>query len=481
MNGTFYDEPELEFRNGMHIDIRFGISHLEPLDRGSALAPDRIRLGIIGNQESVDQFSAWVEKCRKGISPKASPLVTMFPGFPGFGENGPLCDFVVNDQLTRTISSRDLVALSIIGDRNDLVEQSVGRFLGEAEDLFQSTTADIVVCLPSPELLKPIDSGVETRKGPRSKKRDRPKESKLGWHDFLKAKAMQLRGPVQMVRPATYGGKVQRYRQDGTASKDVEDEATRAWNFFTALYYKAGGVPWRLPRNASDLDTCYVGISFYHDYADDSLQTSVAQVFNERGEGVVVRGGQAVVQKDDKTVHMDEGTASSLLLNALSLYRREHKNLPARVVCHKSSYFDQGEIDGFEKAISTLGIEQLDLLSIRRSSVRFFRNKPNPPLRGTAVFLDEKIAILYTQGSVDFYRSYPGQYVPRPIEIHFDKIERRPDRLLAEVLGLTKMNWNSTRFVNAEPITLAAARSVGDVLRYVKTSHGIQSRYSYYM
>lgn len=47
------------------------------------------------------------------------------------------------------------------------------------------------------------------------------------------------------------------------------------------------------------------------------MQTSVAQVFNERGEGVVIRGGQALVVKDDKTVHMDAETTSELLANPL--------------------------------------------------------------------------------------------------------------------------------------------------------------------
>ena len=40
------------------------------------------------------------------------------------------------------------------------------------------------------------------------------------------------------------------------------DPATRAWNFSVDLYYKAGGVPWRLPPTGPD--TCFVGVSFHH-------------------------------------------------------------------------------------------------------------------------------------------------------------------------------------------------------------------------
>jgi hypothetical protein len=178
---------------------------------------------------------------------------------------------------------------------------------------------------------------------------------------------------------------------------------------------------------------------------------------------------------------MDADTASELIANALALYKREHKNLPARLVCHKSSYFDDGEQKGIANATDRFGIDQLNLLSFRKSSVRLFRNKANPPLRGTSVELDATRSLLYTQGSVDFYRSYPGMYIPRPIEILFDQIDSSPEVLIPEVLALTKMNWNSTRFVNAFPITIGAAKNVGSVLRYLDSDSPLQARYSFYM
>jgi hypothetical protein len=481
MNGMFFDEPELEFLGGKHIDIRFGLSTYGALDSDSESVKSKIRLGLVGDQASIDKFTAWVEKCSGGVPAKKTKLITMFPAFPGFGEGKPICEFVCSSQMSRSINKRDLVKLTTLGDREKIVSDSVDRYVLEVNDLYENTNCDIVICLVPAELLKPIDMGSEPRFGPRSRK---PKESgkhKTVWHDLLKARSMNARGPVQMVRPATYGGKIHRYRQDGEPTKNVEDPASIAWNFFVGLYYKGGGIPWRLTRFASDLSTCFVGISYFHDVHDDSVQTSVAQVFNERGEGVVIRGGQAVVVKDDKTVHMDADTASELIANALALYKREHKNLPARLVCHKSSYFDDGEQKGIANATDRFGIDQLNLLSFRKSSVRLFRNKANPPLRGTSVELDATRSLLYTQGSVDFYRSYPGMYIPRPIEILFDQIDSSPEVLIPEVLALTKMNWNSTRFVNAFPITIGAAKNVGSVLRYLDSDSPLQARYSFYM
>src|SRR3712207_8559580 len=50
----------------------------------------------------------------------------------------------------------------------------------------------------------------------------------------------------------------------------------------------------------------------------------------------------------------------------------------------------------------------------------------------------------YTQGSVDFYRCYPGLYAPRTLDVQLDHVETGEIQLLLELLALTKMNWNST-------------------------------------
>ena len=221
-------------------------------------------------------------------------------------------------------------------------------------------------------------------KGPRSRRR-RNKDDDGVWHDVFKAEAIRLARPVQVVRPAIYGGGVRRFTRDGTAVREMQDEATRAWNFFCALYYKAGGLPWRLARESTDLMTCYMGISFYHDPASETLSTSVAQVFNERGEGMVVRGGPAVLDDQDKTPHLSPRSAEQLLSQAVEAFRREHRTSPARLVCHRSSYFSKAELEGCGATVKQLRLDAYDLLSLRPSPTRLYRPHSYPPLRGTAV------------------------------------------------------------------------------------------------
>ena len=191
------------------------------------------------------------------------------------------------------------------------------------------------------------------------------RHSTLNFHDLFKAQAIDLRLPCQLSRPDTYGAAA-----GGRApARRLQDKATTAWNFHTALYYKAGGVPWRLARQPAVLTTCYVGVSFFKSVTGDKLMTSVAQVFDERGEGLIVQGGSASYDKDDRSPHLSKEDAQALLANGLATYRREHHTMPARLVMHKTSYFNEEEKAGFRQAAEHEKLNVLDLVSVRRSGL----------------------------------------------------------------------------------------------------------------
>jgi hypothetical protein len=211
------------------------------------------------------------------------------------------------------------------------------------------------------------------------------------------------------------------------------------------------------------------------------LLTSVAQVFNERGEGVVVRGGTAMISKDDRQPHLPEGQAQALLAEALAKYREVHKTFPARVVIHKSSRFDAPEQVGFAAALAEKKIATSDFLWISTSDTRLYRMGKYPPLRGTLMILDDREMVLYTRGSVDLFETYPGLYVPRPLRIRTEKAEQTQKFLAQEVLALTKMNWNNTQFDGSDPVTLRASRSCSNILRYCSEGRQIEPRYAFYM
>jgi hypothetical protein len=482
MNIDFLGEPELEFGAGRHIDIRFGIMSYGPLDFAAPVAPSKINIGIIGSKDSVEGVRIWFERCRGEIPAKASKQPNLFPKFPGFTKEIAFrSTLVLDDSLCRDIPVGNIALVSKIPDRNERISRCVDLFMEEIQYLSQNRDAKVLVCAVPSTLLEAMgpeefesndaDALVSDLSGTR-----------LDFHDMLKARAMQqYRKPIQIILPGTYDASQNKRRSKVGRRLELQDEATRAWNIHTALYYKAEGVPWRLPRESSDLTTCFVGVSFYKSLDKSALLTSVAQVFNERGEGVVVRGRAANISKGDRQPHLPQEHAYELLKDALARYWEVHRTFPARVVVHKSSRFDPNEQDGFAAALREKGISTHDFLWISHSSTKLYRAGKYPPLRGTVLTLDENEMVLYTRGSVDFFETYPGRYIPVPMRIRSETVEQTQRFLAREILALSKMNWNNTQFDGAEPVTLQAARKCSNVLRYCSEGRQIEPRYSFYM
>jgi hypothetical protein len=489
VNLTFLEEPELEFGAGKHVDIRFGIMNYGPLDFNETLAPKTISIGIIGTAETVDGVRQWFERCRTGVAAKPNKQdatkpnkqPNLFARFPGFSaDTGFHSTLVMQDSLCRHLSANSIAGIITLQNRNERISRAADLFMEEIRYLAQNTTAQVVICALPVSLYdameaEEISDGQEDVPEPAETPR-------LDFHDMLKAGAMlQYRKPIQIILPWTYGLAKQRSQTRTKSGRELQDEATRAWNIHSALYYKAGGAPWRLPRASTDLTVCYVGVSFYRSLDQKALLTSVAQVFNERGEGVVVRGGHAIVSKDDRQAHLPESHAHDLLKNALASYWETHKTFPARVVIHKSSRFDEEEQRGFAAALADRGIATHDFLWVSDSKTRLYRGGQYPPLRGTLLVLDGQESVLYSRGSVPFFETYPSKYIPNPLRLRTQVAEQTPQYLAREVLALTKLNWNNTQFDGAEPVTLTASRQCSSVLRYCSEGRQIEPRYSFYM
>lgn len=478
-------EPNLEFGDGNEfVDMRFGIGCYGTFDYTDANGPRKIKLGFVGSEESVALLIDWIEKCKFEIPAKPSKQPRLFPPFPGFGSNHSF-------HSTLTWSSREFKVVTIPDDAkngsfNDIVSNVSTLYVKEIESLIENSKVDVVLCAPPMEHLKLVlratGDEVENASLPTADDEQPPEKRWHDFHDQLKARSLHLRVPLQYILPATYDeSKIA--AQKRFKNRDQQDEATRAWNLFTAIYYKAGGLPWRMTRSDADVRSCYLGISFFQTLDKERLYASSAQVFNELGEGVIVRGGLAVKDKDDRTIHLDEEGAYDLIQLALEAFKNEHGHFPARVVIHKSSDYSEEEHRGITRFLKEKEITHFDLLYLSESFVRLFRTETYPPLRGTLWQLDDKQSVLYTKGSVPFYETYPAIYPPRSLYIDTTYAQRSIRDLARECLALTKMNWNNTRFDGQLPITLRAARQVGTILKYLETedTSKVSQSYRFYM
>jgi hypothetical protein len=478
----FLNEPELEFcGKGCHVDIRQGLALYGPLDSDS-LSTRRIRLGFVGSQQTVDGIVDWLDKCKKGLPAKTSRQPNLFPPFPGMGDNSPFkTTLEINSGMTGLLSSRDIAKIThqssylAIADAKDLL-------MSQISALVEKGRADVVIVAIPKDFVTFDDEEDNSDLTAEFEKKEQEYETRIDLRHLLKAEVMKLGRPIQLVLPSTYDENIkQKLKTQKESVKRLQDEATRAWNFHVALYYKSGGIPWRITRYSSELTSCYVGISFYKSLDANNLMTSLAQVYDERGEGVIVRGVQVRLTKEDKQPHLSIEDSYELLYAALERYRQEHRHLPARVVLHKSSSYCSAELKGFNQAVNEQKIDSVDFLVIGKSLTRLYREREYPPLRGMFFSLDDKTHLLYTRGSVDYYSTYPGMYIPRPLKFHCTQTDSTPKKLAEEILALTKLNWNNTQFDGGEPIPMRVAHQVGKVLKYIPDTGIVQPRYSFYM
>ncbi len=444
-------EPPLAFCGGReHVSPQTGIAIFGPRSLDLTRHPAQVRLGFIGSGASVQAAQNWIVSCADGVKGNAEN-----PDFPGFkNDRGFYSELLVDAGLVETITTHELddiaqhrllrerfvAALALVSDKLRLLSERDGR-------------PDYVVLALPDELLehcKTVDySDAQAGQVHRDFRR------------ALKVEAMKYHLPTQIL--------LQRTSQAAPDSKKVDHRSKCAWNFFTGLYFKCGGIPWS-PRQLAP-GTCYVGISFFRSLGSKSgkMQTSVAQAFDEHGDGIVLRGQDFLWDeaKHGKSPHLDQPGATELIALVLRRYEAEMRQKPSRVVIHKSSRFWEDERQGFTAALK--GVRQFDLLAVNPTSQsRLLRAGQYPPLRGTSFQIGD-VHFLYTTGFIPALKAYPHGHVPSPLQVADHYGDSAVETLLRELLVLTKMNWNSAAFAGLMPITLRFSRLVGDILREFPT------------
>ncbi|WP_329614124.1 hypothetical protein OG244_13655 [Streptomyces brevispora] len=243
MKLTVLDEPPLEFSGGTrHIDPRHGITDYGPADATNT-AVRTIRVGIVGTPASIQGLRRWFDGCRQPIAAKTSRLGRLYVPFPGFDTGtGFRSTLVWDSRLERPIRDRDLQRVAGLNPR-DAVKAAVQLYAAELDVLDEEPGCDVVLIArpehlperPTPE----IDPEAPWKKAP-------PAEPVDDFRAVLKAMAMRYSRPIQIIRRSTWDPS---FTPPGGDKPRLQDEATRAWNLHTALYYKAGGVPGACPAS----------------------------------------------------------------------------------------------------------------------------------------------------------------------------------------------------------------------------------------
>ncbi len=502
----YLDEQNLVFGNMQEEkDPRLGLGYFGPYkyeeEKGST---DKIKLGIVGDRITIEKAKQILDLIKNEIKSKESNK-WLYPHFPGISTNTNFnCSIAINETWQQTITQEEINHIIQIPDVNERIGAAADIYLSKIKTILsEDSIPDVILCCLPKTIenycgISPMTRGAKVPKETEMDKQLHEfrkvnqtflsswgiittiQEKKLRGYDLrnaLKGKIMGFENarPIQILRESTLKA-ILEYQPGSRTAR--QEPASFAWNFSTALFYKANGKPWRLAKLRQD--TCYIGVSFYKDKlsGNRNTETSMAQIFTNDGQGLVLKGTEVYIDEKTKEPHLSERQAEELLGRALAEYTQKAKRLPVRVVIHKSSLFTHAEKTGFNKAMTGM---KKDFVTIsKKKGIKFMRNGKYPILRGTLVSFTENEHILFSSGYIPRVRTYPGHSIPQPLFITHDG-DSEIKEICDEILGLTKLNWNTTSFSTYLPITLGFSAKVGAILSEIDPNAPLQHHYKFYM
>lgn len=454
-----------------------------------------MRYGVIGTAEGIRRFRTWAKTLTGFIDVPApgprsraiEPQHVPFPGFAAaFHADWPAEPTHVIDDLDQAEIEQTLN----IANRHEAIRSTVDLFVARLvseNNRVESPPALWFVVIPEKvyELGRPQSS---VRKDDRvmgavtvSQRRARQlavqptlfgeEEREAEVYQYathfrrqLKARLLKEKIVTQIVRETTLTPEEFR-KENGMLVRRVEDPATIAWKLGTGAYYKAGGKPWQLADVRPGV--CYVGLVYKRsDLTSDKRHACcAAQMFLTDGEGVVFRGALGPwFQTDTKQFHLDRMAAKSLIQMVVGEYKRLHGTPPKELFIHAKSAFTDEEWAGFKEG----SVPETNLVGVQiadaRDDLKLFRPGSYPVIRGTVLYTGERNAYLWTSGYAPRLDTYMGPETPNPITVRVLRGDCPLETVLSDVLGLTKINFNSCLHNDRLPVTIRFANAVGDVL-----------------
>ena len=481
-------EPQLRFGHGqLSENPKDGLFLFGPVV--DAEHPRQLRLGVMGTPEGLLRYDRWAKRMRGFIDVPATPRA-FHMAWPGF-EAAFNCEWPDEPLAQISVDAQAIHDTIHITDRHEAVHKTVNLFLDPLlaharreesrptlwcvvipKDVFRFGRNQSVV----PAHLRQPSSGRARDKLVRSAVKSGQglllHEDRAGallhqfskdFHNQLKARLLDERVAIQILRDTTLEPEAF-LNNYGKPTRTLEDEATRAWNLGVGMLFKGEGKPWSLA--AARPGVCYIGLVFKRIPGDKQGYSACgAQMFLNSGVGTVFRGANGAWRSPvDKSYHLSCDAAANLIRQVLEDYGSRHDGArPSELFIHGRIAFSDDEWAGFSSAVD----ERTNLVGVRiRKSpdLKMFTQGQLPLLRGHALVLTPTKGFLWSSGFVPRLDTYPGWEVPWPLAVDIVKGKADIEMVLADVLALTKLNYNSAAYGSSQPVTLGFADAVGDIL-----------------
>lgn len=475
-----FAEPELEFRYHQAVsDPRDGLSIFGAFDTDEASHPKNLSYALVGTPGGIEAFRTFVARLRQ---PAFSGNLdsALWPTYPGFDAAFD-CALPATPSLDRAIDEAQLLAEVVQKDEHMRAGAVVDRYMA-AIDLIKrrDEPVDVVVCVV-PEVvyrncrpLSRVPSGTGERLRPADRRARQGGQTGLfdttdpavfqysvDFRRQIKARAMAQQLPIQIMRETTL--------RPSDAYTFGERRLTplcdRAWNLSVALFYKAGGRPWRL--STARPGVCYLGLAYRRKdpTSDSPVAACAAQMFLDTGDGIVFMGEFGPwYSPQRRQFHLSYEGAHDLLAGALKTYADLGGQPLTELFLHSRSGIDRNEFAGFASACP----KNIRLIGVRvrqeRLDVRLYREGHLPVVRGTYWPISNHSAYLWTTGFKPRLGTYDGWETPLPLQIDIQHGDADLHQVASDIFGLTKLNYNACRLGEVEPVTVGFSDAVGEIL-----------------
>lgn len=490
---AYIREPDLSFGHGQVSDHpKDGLFLYGP--HSGPVRSKEISIGVIGSKTGLNYFRNWAIRLGGFISVPPPGKTDKehrlhLSNFPGLEEAFGL---IINpgDFVERKIDHDALDSATKTLNQHEAVRKAVDLYIREIEyyDSNEERRIDVWVFI-LPELVfdrcKPLSrrSGLDLVKGDFVKKQkvrvdlplfagviDQSDENIFDdvpdFHRQVKARLLKLGHTSQLIRETTLAPE-QFVNRAGYPLRPLQDPATVAWNIATGLYYKTQPEPpWKVANVRPGV--CYIGFVFKNIPNDPKEHVCcAAQMFLNEGDAVVFRGANGPWKTGEYEYHLKPPEAKKLIEKVLDTFKDKHGVLPKELFIHGRTTFSDEEWNAF-KEVTPDGTNLVGVkITTTSGDTKLFRDGDYPVIRGTALLLDERNAYLWTNGYIPRLDTYIGPETPNPLLISILRSSGKFPNIrivLADIMGLTKINYNSCNYSDGLPVTVRFANKVGEVL-----------------
>ncbi len=282
-------------------------------------------------------------------------------------------------------------------------------------------------------------------------------------HDFVKAYCVQRGIATQFLDQDTLG---------------YPDKCRVWWWLSVALYAKAMRTPWVV--NGLDADTAFVGLGYAVDQRairGKHIVLGCSHLYNAQGQGLQFRLSRIenpIIKGRNPFLSLED--ARRLGESIRTLFWESHLRLPTRVVIHKQTPFRKDEQQGLRAGLE--GVRELELLEVNfESALRYISSQPTkdgfkegmfPVRRGTTLKLTDHEALLWIHGSTEAAKTnwtyFQGKRrIPGPVILRRYAGTSDLATLANEILGLSKMDWNSGDLYAKLPATVQSSKRIARI------------------